>query len=223
MNSILAKPRRSWARHILPLSLFLSLSSCVYRFSNSSLRPPEGIRSIAIEAVYDTSRDVIPHELIWSAIQREVARSGRLILSSHEEADALMTLWVSRSSVSPSGTPTRDPRSRDPIASADSQSIPPEFRDLRRAGSWTSDEQVGFTVEVEVHDLKSRRVIFKNIYDQTTAFKSLRAESITPIASGFLAYEEALQAKVKLLADQMAQRVVTDFFALHQTSGGLQW
>ncbi len=213
MTFILQKLLHGRLRQILPIWFLLLSTACAYRFSNSSLLPPEGIRTIAIEAVYDTSRDVIPHELIWSAVQREIARTGRLVLTSHNEADALMTLWVTSSKVMPGGTPSQEPKAKDPIANGTDIPSPLEFRELRRAGSWTSDETVNFTLEVEVHDLKSRKILFKKSYTRGAGFKSLRAQTITPVASGFMHYEEALRAQVKFLSDQLAQTMVTDFFA----------
>ena len=223
MIFILQKLLRDRLGQFLPIFMVFMTQSCVYRFSNSSLLPPEGIHTIAVEAVYDTSRDVIPHELIWSAVQREIARTGRLILTSHEEADALMTLWVTQSNISPSGTPNQEAKSKDPVAVDGVKPNPREYRELRTAGSWTIDEQVGFTLEVEVHDLKSRNILFKKSYTQAAGFKSLRAEDITPVASGFLHYEEAMQAKVKKMSDQMAQTMVTDFFASRNSNSNLQW
>jgi hypothetical protein len=192
------------------LTLFL-LNGCVYRFSNTALRPPVGVRTIAVEAVYDVSREVIPHELLWSAVQRELARSGRLIVTSQGEADAIMLITLSKASVNPTGTPSREPISRDPVVTETDKPEPQEFRNLKRAGNRTTDEAVNMAINVEVHDLKTRAVLFNRNYSAGTTFKSLRSETITPASSAFLNYEEALQAKVKELSEQLASRIVADF------------
>jgi hypothetical protein len=211
MSSIVIKGARVLARLVLPLVFASLLASCVYRFSNTALRTPPGIRTIAVEAVYDTSREVVPHELLWSAVQREIARSGRLLLSPQSEADALLTLWLTSAKVAPSGTPSREPLAKDPVVTDEFKGRPEDFRNLRRAGSWTTDESVSLVVEVEVHDLKSRKILFKQSYSLGGTFKSLRPVTVTPTDSAYLHYEEALYARVRDLSEQLAQRVVSDF------------
>lgn len=193
------------------LLLLLTSSACVYRFSNTALRPPVGVRTIAVEAVYDVSREVVPHELLWSAVQRELARSGRLMVTSQEEADAIMLITLKNASVNPSGTPSREAISRDPTVTESDKPDPQEFRNLKRAGNRTTDEAVNMAINVEVHDLKNRAVLFNRNYSAGTAFKSLRSETITPATSAYLNYEEALQSKVKELSEQLASRIVADF------------
>lgn len=185
--------------------------SCAYRFSNANLRPPVGVRSIAVEAVYDVSREVIPHELIWSAVQKELARSGRLLVTSQEEADAVMLITLSSATVNPAGTPSREPISRDPTVTESEKGNYKDFKNLRRAGNWTTDEGVNLALNVEVHDLKTRALLFNRNYSAGANFKSLRPITITPTASGYLNYEEALQSKVKELSEQLASRIVADF------------
>lgn len=191
--------------------LILLLQGCVYRFSNTAMRPPVGVRTIAVEAVYDVSREVIPHELLWSAVQRELARSGRLMVTNQDEADAIMLITLNKASVNPTGTPSREPISRDPAVTETQKPAPQEFRNLKRAGNRTTDEAVNMAINVEVHDLKTRAVLFNRSYSAGTTFKSLRSETITPVSSAFLNYEEALQAKVKELSEQLASRIVADF------------
>lgn len=217
MNSILPKVWPLPLRQLLPLGFFLVFSlisaSCAYRFSNLTMRPPVGVRTIAIEAVYDTSREVIPHELLWSAVQKEFVRSGRLQVTPQSQADAIVTIWLNKARVSPTGTPSREAFSKDPVVTDDNKGRPEDFRNLRRAGSWTTSELVSMGIEVEVHDLKTRKLLFKRTYEQAAGFNSLRPENITSASSAFLHYEEALRAKVKQLSEQMAQLIVADFLA----------
>lgn len=193
------------------LLLLLAISGCAYRFSNTAMRPPVGVRTIAVEAVYDVSREVIPHELLWSAVQRELVRSGRLMVTSQEEADAIMLITLNKASVNPTGTASREAINRDPNVTETEKPDPHEFRNLKRAGNRTTDEAVSMAINVEVHDLKTRAVLFNRNYSAGTTFKSLRSETITPTTSAYLNYEEALQAKVKDLSEQLASRIVADF------------
>lgn len=68
-------------------ALALSLSSCAYRFTNLYLNPPPHLRSIAVEAVYDTTRMVLPHEILWENLQRAAAADGHFTLAPPEGAD----------------------------------------------------------------------------------------------------------------------------------------
>lgn len=208
---IVPKAFRRLKMGVFCLLLLGICTSCVYRFSNTALRPPVGVRTIAVEAIYDVSREVIPHELLWIAVQKELARSGRLMLTSQEEADALMVVTLSKASVTPTGTPSRETIARDPAITDTEKPDYTEFRDLKRAGNRTTDEAVNMTINVEVHDLKTRAVLFNKNYAAGTTFKSLRAYNITPASSGYLNYEEALQSKVKDLSEQLASRIVADF------------
>ncbi|WP_141736068.1 LPS assembly lipoprotein LptE [Oligoflexus tunisiensis] len=208
---IVSKPLSRIKMGGICLLLFALNAGCVYRFSNTALRPPVGVRTIAVEAVYDVSREVIPHELLWSAVQRELARSGRLMVTSQDEADAIMLITLNRASVNPTGTPSREAINRDPVVTETEKPAPGEFRNLKRAGNRTTDEAVNMTINVEVHDLKTRAVLFTRNYSAGTTFKSLRSETITPASSAYLNYEEALQAKVKELSAQLASRIVADF------------
>ncbi len=209
--SIVPKALRSRKMGGFCLLLLVMTSGCAYRFSNTSLRPPVGVRTIAVEAVYDISREVIPHELLWSAVQRELARSGRLLVTNQAEADAIMLLTLTGAKVSPAGTPSREAISRDPVVNETEKGTPADFKNLRRAGNWTTDESVSMALTVEVHDLKTRAVLFSRNYSSGTTFKSLRSATITPTTSAFLNYEEALQGKVKELSEQLASRIVADF------------
>lgn len=196
-------------RLFLPISLILN--GCAYRFTNSAMRAPMGVQSIAVEAVYDESREVFPHEYLWSALQREIGRNGRLILTSQEEADALMVVTVTNARVAPSGTVSSEPIDKDPVVTDTDKGVPSAFRDVRKAGSWTTSESVSVSIHVDVFDLKTRALLFKRDYSQSAGFTSLRPLEITPTSSLFPQYEEALHAKSKEISNSIARTIVSDF------------
>ncbi|RYZ58731.1 MAG: hypothetical protein EOP07_06095 [Proteobacteria bacterium] len=202
-------------KHARSLGLCLLLpimsSACAYRFTNTSLRNPLGIQTIAVEAVWDESREVIPHELLWSAVQREIIRNGRVTLTNQDEADALMVVTITGAKVSPAGTPSQEALSKDPPNSDTDKKNPEDYRNIRRAGSWTTDEGLTISVHVDVFDLKSRAVLFKKDYSTGITFKSLRPVTITPTESSFLHYEEALDARFKAVSDGLAHSIANDF------------
>ncbi len=187
------------------------LTSCAYRFTNTAIRTPLGIQTLAVEAVWDQSRDVVPHEELWSAVQREIVKNGRVILTNQEEADALMVISVTSAKVAPTGTPSQESFDKDPPESATAKGEPRSYRNLKRAGTWTTDEGVSLSVHVNVYDLKSRAVLFNKDYSSGINFKSLRPVSVTPTESVFLHYEEALNARFKDVSEGLASSIVNDF------------
>ncbi|SMF55461.1 LPS assembly lipoprotein LptE [Pseudobacteriovorax antillogorgiicola] len=196
---------------VLALVISCSLGSCAYRFTNVVMTVPEGVQSIAVEGIYDTSREVIPHEILWTSLMEEFARNGRLVLTSKEEADALMTVQIKDAQVFPSGAPSSEAITKDPIVSDTDKGNPFAFKNLRRAGNWTTTETVTYTIEVEVHNLRTRETIFSRNYSTSGSFRSIRASSVAQTRSGYLLYEEALQARMKSMSEGIARKVVTDF------------
>lgn len=209
--TILQKFPRILIGLFLPLSVCVFTNSCAYRFTNSVMRAPMGIQSIAVEAIYDESREVFPHEFLWSALQREIGRNGRLVLTSQEDADALMVVTITNARVGPTGTPVVEPRSKDPTVTDTDKGVPSEFRNLRVAGSYTTYEAVSVAIHVDIFDLNTRALLFKRDYNQGAIFTSFRPSDITPSSSAFPQYEEALQAKSKEISNALAQKIVNDF------------
>lgn len=199
--------------HFATLLLFAGcLSSCAYRFTNIAMAPPGGVQSIAIEAVYNTSREVIPHELLWKAVQEEFARNGRIWLSSADKADALMTIHITQARLEPTGTPIPEAINRDPPV-ADREGLTPfNYKNLRIAGSYTTTEAISFQVEVVVHHLRQNRILHQRQYQSGGNFRSFQASSVAQSATGFLLYQEGLEARFKQLAEQLSRRIVSDFF-----------
>ncbi|MFW7379350.1 MAG: hypothetical protein ACOH5I_11120 [Oligoflexus sp.] len=188
------------------------MPACAYRFTNVALAPPPNVRTIAIEAVYNTSREVIPHEWFWQAVQAEFARNGRVWLTSPEQADALMTLHITQASVAPSGTPIPEAINRDPPVSDRGSLSPFNFKNLRIAGSYTTTETINFQVEVTVHHLRQRRIIHRRLYQSGGSFRSFQASTVSQINSGFLMYQEGMESRFRQLSEQLSRRIVTDFF-----------
>ncbi len=193
------------------LLLPIGLSACAYRFTNTALRNPLGIQTIAVEAVWDNSREVIPHEFLWSAVQREIIRNGRVSLTNQDEADALMVVSITGAKVRPAGTPSQETLSKDPPESDLDKKTPDDYRNISRAGSWTTDEGISLAIHVNVYDLKSRALLFNRDYSRGINFKSLRPVTVTPTESAFLHYEEALDARFKAVSEGLAHSIVNDF------------
>lgn len=208
---ILTKFQVSCVWQLLPIAGLILLSSCAYRFTNTAIRNPLGIQTLAVEAVWDNSREVVPHEELWSAVQREVIKNGRVILTNQEEADALMVITVTGAKVAPVGTPSQEAFDKDPPESETEKGKPRDYRNLRRAGTWTTDEGITLGVHVNVYDLKSRAMLFSRSYSSGAVFRSFRPVSVTPTESVFLHYEEALDSRFKDVSESLASSIVNDF------------
>lgn len=185
-------------------------SACTYRFTNIAIKPPDGIQTIAIEAVYDTSREVIPHELLWRALQNEFSRRGRLRLTSAEKADAILRVQISSAAVEPAGTPNTESVDRDPQYGDPSEVVPSQFKNLRIAGNYTTIEAMQFTAVVEVFDLRKRKQIFNRSYQMSGSFRSIQASNLAQTRTGYLLYEEGLDTRFRVLSEQLSRKIVTD-------------
>lgn len=194
--------------------LSLTLNGCVYRFTNTAIRPPAGIRSVAVEAVYDTSRQVLPHEILWESLQRAVAQNGRLALTSQDKADALLRAHITNASISPTDTPTIGDSGLDPeVTGSGPIPKPNQMRSLTKAGLWTTKEAIGFTVVIELWDLRQKSILFKRTYSGSDVFQSVLAEDKgAPISMQYLIYEESLQTKFRQIARSISDRAITDIF-----------
>lgn len=197
--------------HIIFLGLACLLSSCAYRFTNVAMKPPPGIHTIAVEAVYDVSREVVPSELVWQSMQEEFARNGRLILTSKDQADALVLIRLNESTVRAIGTPEIEQTLLDPILQNTEIQAFDRYKNLKRSSANTVTEQVGLSFSVNVVNLKTREELFSKDYAFSGNFRSIRSTSTAARKTQYLLYEEALQATVKSLSDQLASNVVRDF------------
>ncbi len=190
----------------------INLSACAYRFTNIAMKPPPGVQSIAVEPVYDTSREVISHELLWHAIQAEFARNGRIQLTTRDQADALMTVHIEAATIAPSGSPTGSKGTVDPnVEGRQILNDPYSYKQLNRAGFSTNTESISYQVNVKVHNLFTKEVIFDRDYTASGSFRSVRAESVATANTGYILYDEALDTRTASISDYIARRIVTDF------------
>lgn len=190
------------------------LFGCAYRFSNAHSARPEGIRSIAIEAVYDTSREVIPHELFWEAMQSAFAANGKLRLAPQHNADAYLRMHIKEAITAPDGSIVRNPPESDPkIKDGAALPKPEEFRPLAQAGEIKTFGQIQAVVEVEVWSLRTESLLLRQSYSLAQRFRAVHGfgrDAVTTPGNDYLRYEEAFDAKVKLMAQDLARQVVQD-------------
>ena len=162
-----------FSRHLLAITVLICLSqaSCAYRFSNSYIEPPEGIESIAVEAIYDTSREVISHEQLWQQVQEAVIKDGHLQLKDRSEADALLRLHIMDANIAPAGESRQNgpnPDGKDPeVYGRNYPPHPNKMRPLTQAGQFKDSAQMRFVVLAEVVNLRTRAILHKKKYNVT--------------------------------------------------------
>jgi len=199
----------------LILLFLIPLNSCAYRFSNLHARPPKGVRTIAVEAIYDSSQVPLPHDLLWKSLQQAVAASGHLRLSSTSQADAILRINIENASLSSSGVPAgnlnpvREPRIQE------SSVNPPafdKFEPLTIARALYPDNTLGILVTAEVWNLTSKQLILQRSYTFSNAFRAFRGDqnANNSSKSNFVQYQEALNNSVSKIGNQIAARIVSD-------------
>lgn len=194
------------------MSLCLILSpSCAYRFSNSYVQTISNIKSIAVEGVFDTSKDVVPHEIFWESLQRSIARDGHIRLTDRSEADALLRIHITAADVSPTGAakPISGP-TKDPKIVAGEIIEPSKIRQLTVAGFFTEMESVSASVTADLIDLRYGGVLFERTYGGVQQFRSARSEANFPLHSSYLFYAESANQAYQKISDTIAQRITGD-------------
>lgn len=189
-------------------------TGCTYRFTNTRLTLPKGVRTIAIEAVYDTSREVLPHEILWESLQTAFASDGHLRLTSQSQADALVRAHLKQASIVATGTEQLNGPRKEP--NPYTSSTPPplsEYPTLSQASRYKDTAHLRTVVEVEIWDLRTRNVLLRQTYALGENFRAVHQTKngeFTTAANDFLRYDEAATAKFQNISRTIAQSVVRD-------------
>ncbi|MCX6105781.1 MAG: hypothetical protein NTY08_08140 [Proteobacteria bacterium] len=209
-------------RRVAVFAVFLELvNSCAYRFTNQHLRPPAGVHSVAVEAVFDTSREVLPHEMLWQSLQRAFAADGHWHLVGQSQADALIRAHIREASVAAVGSNLdNDLNSQGVVKIKDPEPfsggpppLPSDFRQLTQAGKFRDQGSLTTVVEIEAWNLNTRQLISRRVYPVTTGFRALHAASgITTTFNDHLRYEEASREAFKHMSDNIAKDFVNGIF-----------
>ena len=202
-------PRRIQTTLIVACAVF---TSCAYRLSNLNINSPSGIHSVAVEGVYDTSGEVLPHELLWSELQRAFAANGHLRLTTAKRADALIRAHISTASSVKSGerSPSDSLSKNDPEL-FDGRKDPPApsiLRDLSTSHDFFKKETLSYSVEIEVYHLETKKLLLQRTYPvsaEILAAGRASSESLT-----FARFDEARTSAFQRLARAIAETVVSD-------------
>ncbi len=195
--------------------VWLSLTGCTYQFTNDSIIRPNGIQTIAVEAVYDTSREVVPHELLWEALQFGIAADGHLKLVGQKEADVLMRAHLKSAQTIAGGTELYTGSKKDPNPyDQETPPTPDQFSNLTLSGRYRDSGTVSYVVDVEVYHLRTHQLIFKQTYGGSELFRAVHQtgnRQFTVPENDFLRYDEAITAKYKVIARGIGRSAIRDF------------
>lgn len=200
-------PLKALARSLL-LAAALLASGCAYTFTNTHIQKPAGVQTIAVEAIYDTSREVLPHELLWEQLQNAFAADGHLKVVPQAAADALVRAHIKEASVQHVGEDVPNGPVKDPQIFDDTRPAGPDrFKLLTQAGKYRDKGLVKSVVEVEVWNLRTRSLLMKRTYSVADGFQSVHD---TVRANDHLRYDEAFEASFKQIAQNISRSVVRD-------------
>ena len=196
--------------HGIVLLIYTTIGfGCTYRFTNLTLKPTGGAQKIAVEAIFDTSRDVLPHDILWSEVQAAIIKSGKLILAPTNRADALLRLHLLTSTNEPTGTVEGIPFREDP--SNIDTNMPPstqEFSDLSRASRWAVREELNITVKAELISLKDGKILYSGIHKGAGNYLTARTTAQAQLKSHFLLLEEGRQATFGRISRDISRQII---------------
>jgi hypothetical protein len=195
---------------LLPF-LFLFLVSCTYRFTNIATDRPAGIESIAVAAVYDTTSEIIPHDIFWTAMQKAVIDNGRLRLTSEDKADALLRSHIKSASFrSKDAAPTSG---KQPKILPNTNILGKDIDPMTQSEAASTEEILVILVDVEVWDLKTRSKIFSKTYSSGNRIvdRSYDARSVA-MDGQFLVYTESVNTMLADVAADMSANIISDLF-----------
>lgn len=191
----------------------MALPGCAYRFTNLRFSAPAGVKKIAVEGVYDVSREVIPHDILWIELQREIAKTGKVVVDSAHNAEAIMRVKLARAGLRPTDSvpiqsATRYPKLNEPLPSTLEQLEQADILDMAKATKRGSKESLAVQLEVEVWSLTSRKLLFKRGYSGSGEVESVTLDAN---GSGYLKYEEKIARRFRQISKSLSRKIVSDF------------
>lgn len=202
-------------KRLLLLFLLANLGCSHYRFSNQYVELPKGARSIAIEAVFDTSRIPIPHEVLWGSLQKEFAARGHLKVTNSEQADLYVTTLIrntlTRQHDVESSLHRYEPKK---FLNPETQApfLPNEYLDMNTADQFSKKEDLAFVVEVEVWDLRHKTKLMSKDYNISGTYNI--AQTRSTLETRFIRTDESFEALFASLVKRLSANIVNDVYAL---------
>ncbi len=220
MTMLIMNASTSQSRRKAQFSGFLILGimltgGCAYRLTNLHAASPNNIKTIHIEAVYDTGAETIPHEQLWDELQRAFAANGQLRIAPASEADAILRAHIVKTQIAKSGerkveTTAAKKLRKDPdvFAGLTPPPTPGQLRDISIADDYFLKSAWTSAVRVEVWDLTTRKLLLQREYSLAGEVLDARGDQRTQIHH--LRHEESLNYSFRNAARGAAERIVSD-------------
>ena len=198
---------------IVTLGTLFSVSACTYRLTNLHTSTPNGIRSVFVEAVYDTGTEVVPHEHLWDELQRAIASNGQLVILPAKDADAILRAQVVTTQFGKTGErraaqTNRKSREPDYFAGQTPPPVPGQVRNLSVADDYYLKTRWQSNVRVELWDLKKEVLLLQREYPMSGEVLANRGDVSAQLHH--LRHEESYNASFTNAARAVAEKVVTD-------------
>ncbi|MCX6117596.1 MAG: hypothetical protein NT027_08650 [Proteobacteria bacterium] len=194
------------------VSLCVTANSCAYRLTNLHMRNPNKIQSIAIEGIYNTGSEPIPHDQVWDQLQRAFAANGHLKIASVGKSDALLRAKISNTRYSRSGalddTQSGSDRSDPPLYPVTGNPLAPnKLPDINTARKYFQKDLLTFNLEVEVYDMSTKAILLQRTYSLAVDTLAIRSDAN---AVAFLRHEESVQYGIAKSARSVADNIISD-------------
>ncbi len=206
--------RKRFFAIFLQAFLPILLLGCAYRFTNSdralstSNSTSNNTPGVAVEGIFDTSRHTFAKDILWREIQRAFGSTGKVRLSSVENADVLIRIHLEEANFIPS--PGKyNPNVKEPenpyIVSTVAPSSYPSLTNSFDAHS--TGESVNYSFQVEAWKLGSGEQIFQKSYHHSFSYDI--ADRRSPHSATTIS-KENMEAGLTQSAQNIARRVYLD-------------
>jgi len=200
-------------RFLVSLGCLLSFSACAYRLTNLHTASPDNIRSIFVEAVYDTGAEIVPHEQLWDELQRALAANGQIAVVTAKDADAVLRAQIVSTQFAKAGERkvtqnNRKTREPDYFEGQTPPPVPGQLRNLSVADDYYMKTRWQSTLRVELWDLRKRKLLLQREYPMSGETLANRGDVAAQMHH--LRHEESYNASFGNAARMVAEKVVTD-------------
>lgn len=198
-------------RFVFCLGILFEISGCAYSFTNLAFKRPYGAHKLAIDAVYDTTGEVLPHQILWSELFRSFAARGKMRITSVADADIVLRPHLYIAKQVPEGVGLWGEAQKDSFKGDDIYTVADPkkaFKNLLTAGAFTSQQSLSFAVHFDAWNIHNGGQVFDRTYGGSILYGSF----INSTSSArFLAAEEEGHANFRKVARDIAEKVVVDF------------
>jgi hypothetical protein len=202
------------------LCILSPIAGCSYRFTNVDAVLPGGMRTIAIESVYDTSGEILPHGLLWREVQLAIARNSRFRVTNRSQADMLLRLHINSGVIAPSGSPevVRKNRKDPKPYEFKEPPRPSDFDSLFLPSQFLKNETLAISVVTELWSARDKKIIFSSTYTESQEYNAIFPDINSPMDLQFIRAEEQSQNVFVQLSSKIASRFIRDLLGARLTS-----